>query len=166
MIKLNEADEISRFRVLHKMAEERSSAGDTSGAKQTLRHALQAAVANPNLGREFLLLWRSAVGQAEVGDIPGALGAAAAITGRGRQVDVMSAIARDQAKAVAIALIAAERVDSGDLGGALAWAAAHAADPVAKVNALVGAAADLLQPAERPGLRSVAELVPRNLRLF
>jgi hypothetical protein len=59
-----------------------------------------------------------------------------------------------------IALLAAVRVDTGDLRGTLAWAAAHSNDAVAKASALVGAAVALLRPSERVGSRVVEQLLP------
>jgi hypothetical protein len=57
-------------------------------------------------------------------------------------------------------LLAADRVDAGDLPGTLDWAAAHGNDAVAKTSALVGAAAGLLRPVERVGSRDVNQLLP------
>jgi hypothetical protein len=44
----------------------------------------------------------------------------------------------------------------------LAWAAARDADPVAKVSALVGAAAAMLQPSEGRAPRGDSDLEPRS----
>jgi len=138
-----------------RIARNQAEAGDMSGALKTASTIADAALKTDALRK-------IAAEQVKAGDVAGAA------TTRMRALDAAAAMDFDRSydKAVAIALIAAERVDSGDLPGVLAWAAAHAADPVAKVSALVGAAAAMLQRAEQPGVRSDTELLPPTLKLF
>jgi hypothetical protein len=75
-------------------------------------------------------------------------------------LDAVTQLSSDQIleRAAVIPLLAADRVEAGDLPGTLAWAEAHRGDAAARVSALVGAAVALLRPSKRVGTRQIVEL--------
>lgn len=109
--------------------------GDSSGARTTIQTALDAALKKSDEPARGEI----AVGQAEIGDIDGALQAMMQIKKPSDQASVRKAIACARAK-------------SGDVAGALALAAADT-DAYTKTEVLVGTAEGILaslQPTSKP----------------
>ncbi|MBK6862417.1 MAG: hypothetical protein IPG91_02050 [Ideonella sp.] len=152
------ADASGKAWALRAIAEERAEAGDAAGAAaQTRELALQTAATITDASDKAYALHAIAQAQAKASDVAGATRtweramAASAAELKRRHQSIL--------EAEHIALMAADRVDAGDLSGTLAWAAAQGGNPVARFGALVGASVALLRPSSQLGQRSNWDLL-------
>lgn len=159
------ADASAKAHALGEIAAVQVQAGDQAGATKTLEQALQTAAAIADAFCKADALGEIAAAQARAGDQAGA----AKTCEQALQAAATTPLKSDGglSKAIVVAVIAADCVDAGDRQGTLAWAATRGDDAVAKVSALVGAAAAILQPGGHPGSGTYEKqlrLLPPSMR--